>query len=230
MQSFKVLGLLVLLLGANTALASEAFSFQGLWDKSYFNFGTMCYSYSADLPTSPDTFKCRRYGDSLFVDGLIEGVLYDEMNLWGKGGDYNFPGQVPLKKLHLNSKGGIMFDHKGGAVTAVDIIELVKEKELETYAGAECKSACVPIFVGGLKRQARADSSFMVHNPRLGGAHLIFLRNKCGENLDATECREEIAEIRANQIVDMDLYFDLLEYDGVSMNLRNDYLAGAKDE
>lgn len=230
MKKFKILSVLIVLLSSFTAHAAETFVLQGLWEKPYFNFGTMCYSYSPDLPTSPDTFKCRRGGDSLYVDGLIEGVLYDEINLWGVGGDYNFPGQLPLKKIHLNSKGGIMFDHKAGATTAVDIIEIVKEKKMETYAGAECKSACVPIFVAGLKRQARIETSFMVHNPRLGGSHLIFLRGKCGEQLDAIECKGELAEIRASQIVDMDLYFDLLEYEGVSMNLRKDYLSGAKDE
>lgn len=230
MQAFKFISVFfVSILCVVSAQGSESFLFQGLWEKSYYNFGTMCYSYSADLPTSPDTFKCRRSGDSLYVDGLIEGILYDEVALWGKGGDYNFPGQLPLKKLYLNSKGGLMFDHKGGSTTAVDIIKIVKEKKIETYAGAECKSACVPIFTAGLKRSAKVNSKFMVHNPRLGGAHLIFLKGKCGDQLDNVVCKKELAEIRASQIVDMDLYFDLLELEGVSMHLRRDYLSGGVD-
>ncbi len=209
--------------------AFDNFVLKELEIRTFQSFSSMCYNYSKDLPTSPDTFKCRRSFDSLYVDGRIEGVMLDEMALWGSSKGYIFPGQLPLKKIYLNSKGGVMFNHKGNSVTTVDIIKFIKEKKLETYAGAECKSACVPIFTSGLVRKASPKTRFMVHNPRLSEAHLLFLQSKCGDLLDLESCREEMAKIQAIQIVDMDLYFDLLEYDGVSMTLRRDYLAGKKD-
>ncbi len=219
---------------ANTLFLTFVLSFSMTVEASEINLGqfnfftSMCYSYSETEPTSGETFKCRRYGESLYVDGVIEGVMLDELSFWGLSG-YTFPGQRPLKKLHLNSKGGVMFSHGGASATAVDIIEFIKEKKIETYARAECKSACVPIFVAGLKRKAFRTSDFMVHSPRLGGLFLLSLKKKCGELLDNPLCKKEIEEMRAVQIVEMDKYFDLLEREGVLTNLRRDYLSGEKD-
>lgn len=198
-----------------------------------FNFlfvGSQCYSYEEGSETSPDVFKCRRVSDTMYVDGLIESVMFDEVTLWGLPYGYSFVGQKPLKKIYLNSKGGLMFDHSGASSTAVDIMRLIKEKKIETHSGFECKSACVPVFVSGLKRIAKESTSFMVHSPRIGGAHLLFLKEKCGEKLQSSDCAKELLEIKERQILDMDLYFDLMEAEGVSFNLRNDYLSGEKNE
>lgn len=225
----KVLQFVFMVTFSVQALSQDNFVLQNFNDRP-LAFGSTCYSYAEGAESSASTFKCRRVADSMYVDGLIESVMFDEIVLWGEPSGYSFLGQEPLKKIYLNSKGGLMFDHSGVASSAVDIIRLIKEKEIETYARAECKSACVPIFVSGLKRVANKNSSFMVHSPRLGAAHLLFLKDKCGDLLGNPECTNELEEIKAQQLLDMELYFSLLEREGVSFNLRNDYLLGDKNE
>lgn len=93
-----------------------------------------------------------RKGPDFYFDGPIDSDLYFELTTITR---------EPIKRIHLNSEGGITED-------AILIAQYIRENNIETFVRkeAKCMSACTLLFQAGVRRTAHPSARFMYHSVR----------------------------------------------------------------
>ena len=100
---------------------------------------SVCAPYDLEKPPEEVRvfmfIKCMHKGDTLYVDGAIDPYLIYELTVFAP---------EPIKKISLNSSGGLVDD-------AVEVAEWVRQNNIEVFVrkDAICMSACTLIFQAG---------------------------------------------------------------------------------
>ena len=179
-----------------------------------------CSTYS--LEDSPESLlnsyfiKCMYKDSTLYVDGAIDGNLIYELTL-------NAP--FPIKKLSLNSRGGLVAD-------AFEVAAWVRDNNIETEVreNARCMSACTLIFQAGTTRRAHPTALFMYHSarfPHQSQAQIMYLQTCL---MDMTSGCEDYIHSRAVALsrITNDL-FNLYETYDATGDLRTTYFSLPED-
>lgn len=163
----------------------------------------------ASTPCSVNA-KSEIRGDTLYIDGLINGLTYDLMSVGNAG--------INVKHVELNSYGG---DESMGELLS----EMIRSRGMSTHVRENgfCASTCILLMQAGTVRFAHPSARFGVHGVRVGDITYI---QEYYEACNATQakCTAFTKQWYEESLMATRDFFHLMEKYGASPALLTDYM------